>query len=96
MNGYYGEARYHFFPDFLKKTFLATGFAHPTFTLFTRYSAVDLDVDVDSTDDKSQFTLGINYRPMQTVVIKMEGELNRENNESVDTSGFIASMAVGF
>ena len=96
MNGYYAEARYHFFPEMLKNSLFGIGFAHPTFTLFARYSAVDLDVDVDSTDDKEQITAGINYRPIETVVFKVEGELNKQNGDDLNTSGFVASVAVGF
>lgn len=96
MNGYYGEVRYHFFPKFLDNTFLTRGFAHPTFTLFSRYSAVNLDENVKSTDDKTQITLGINYRPMETVALKLEGEILTENGSRTNSSGIISSVAIGF
>jgi len=96
MNGYYVESRYHFYPEFLKGTFLSEGFAHPTFTLFARFSEVDLDTDVSGTDDKTQTTIGINYRPVETVAYKLEGEINTEDGDRVETTGFIASVAVGF
>lgn len=97
MNGFYVEGRYHFFPSAFKNLFFANGFEHPTFTLFARYSEVDLNTDATtSTGDLTAITAGINYRPIESFVIKMEYERtgNKENNDV--TNSLISSIAVGF
>ncbi len=96
MNGYYVEGRYRFFPDFLKKTFLAEGFRNPIFTLFSRYSVVDPNTAKKNVNDVTQITVGMNYRPTQTVVFKLEYEINREAENEIDNNQIAASVAVGF
>jgi len=96
MWGYYVEIRHHLAGDWLKKSFLGSGFDHPVITLFTRFGAVDTDSSVITSKDITQITFGFNYRPMETVVYKFEYELNKENAGSVDDNTFIASVAVGF
>ena len=96
MSGYFVEGRYHFFPDFLKDTFLAKNYAHPTFTAIGRISAVDLDSSVTDAKDMTQITLGINYRPIETVAYKLEYEINQEGASEVANNAIIASVAVGF
>lgn len=96
MSGYYVEGRYHFFPDFLKGTFLADGFAHPTFTAYTRYGQVDTNTAVQNKHDRTQFTIGMNYRPIETVVVKMEYEINKEATSEISNNGLIGSVAIGF
>ena len=66
------------------------------FTLFTRYGAVDLDED-NVEGSQARVTLGLNYRPIETVAFKVEGQLGRkEGNSLKSVSGIISSIAVGF
>lgn len=96
MSGYYIESRYHFFPSFLKESVISRGFSHPIFTLFARYGAVDLNEDV-SDKGQSRVTIGMNYRPTETVAFKIEGQLGRINGDSRKAdSGVISSIAIGF
>jgi hypothetical protein len=97
INGYYVETRYHFFPSFLKNSLFASGFSHPTFTLFARYGAVDLNEDDVNTGDQSRISLGVNYRPTETVVFKIEAQRGATDGDAKKAeSGFISSVAIGF
>jgi hypothetical protein len=97
LNGYYIEARYHFFPSFLSSTFLGRDLDHPTFTLFSRYGGVNLNEDDAMAGKKARLTLGMNYRPTPTVVFKVEGQIGYTNGNAVKPdSGVISSVAVGF
>lgn len=96
MNGYYVEARYHFLPSFLKNSAFTNGFDRPTFTAFARYGAIDLDTSVTNEYDRSQSTLGLNYRPMETAVFKFEIELNDAETGTELTNQYNMSVALGF
>jgi len=65
-------------------------------TLFTRYGQVDTDTSIATNKDITQYTVGFNYRPVETVVYKFEYEINDERVNSIDDNTFIASVAVGF
>lgn len=96
MNGYYIEARQHFFPDFLKNTFLDDGFDHPTFTAFARIGGVDTDTSTTTAQDRHQYTVGLNYRPIESTVFKFEYEINSERVTETENDAIIASVAVSF
>jgi len=95
MDGYYVEAQYHFFTSLLKDTFLSKGFRKPEFTLFTRYSAVNLDKSAGTLHELKQMTAGLNYRPLEQVAFKIEYEINQEYS-NIDNNAIICSVAVGF
>ncbi|MFN8672415.1 MAG: hypothetical protein U0457_10115 [Candidatus Sericytochromatia bacterium] len=104
MYGYYGEARYKLAPDFLKMSFLGEGFDNPTITLFGRVDQIDTDMTILNGNDKMQFTLGFNYRPITNVVFKFEYQMNKnleallKNDPSKQTlkDQFLISAAAGF
>ena len=97
MNGYYIESRYHFFPSFLKNNIIAYGFDHPTFTLFARYGVIDLDENNTQIGKKTRITLGMNYRPTDTVVFKLEGQIQKQQSDIIRAeTGIISSIAIGF
>jgi len=104
MWGYYLEGHYHLFPEFLKMTFLGESFSNPVFTLFGRVDQVDTDSSKLNQNDRTQLTLGFNYRPIPSTAFKFEYQWNIENEailtgdpskEKADNQ-FIASVAVGF
>lgn len=104
MNGYYLEARYKFFPEFLKMSFLGDDFDKPIITTFLRADQVDPDMSLLNPFDRTQFTVGFNYRPVTNVAFKFEYQHNL-NNEAIiknDSSKqvlpnqFLASVAAGF
>ncbi len=102
MRGFYVEPRYHFWPKFLNNTFLGKGFKDPNLTLVSRYDWVDIGDDGDAGDGankEKRFTLGLNYRPIESWVFKMEYQWNNSTNETLergDKNGVMASMAMGF
>lgn len=104
MWGYYVEAHYHLFPEFMKGTWLGMDFERPVFTLFSRISQVDTDASTLNANDRTRFTLGLNYRPRTNVVFKAEYQWNVENeafisndfSKAIPNDQFITSVAVGF
>lgn len=102
FDGYRIQANYHFWPEFLNDTFLGRGFEDPTFTLVSRYGWAKIDDDSDATtgdNEESRYTLGFNYRPIESWVLKFEYQWSRTENEALergDNDGFLMSVAMGF
>jgi hypothetical protein len=104
MWGYYLEAKYHFFPEFLKASFLGRDFNNPRFTVFSRIDQVDTDMSKLNANDRTQLCFGFNYRPITNAVFKFEYQVNLENEAFVSkdfskekpNNQFIASIAAGF
>jgi hypothetical protein len=104
MWGYYLEAHYNFFPDFLKFSFLGRDFNNPSFTLFSRIDQVDTDTSRLNENDRTQLCFGFNYRPITSVVFKFEYQVNIENEAVIKgdptkekpNNQFLASIAAGF
>ncbi len=102
FEGYYVQANYHFWPEFLDDTFLGRSFDDPTFTLIGRYGWTEIDDDSDAgtgDNEEERFTLGINYRPVENWVTKLEYQWNDTENESLergDNNGWFWSIAMGF
>lgn len=102
LRGGYIQANYRFWFSRLNKTFLGRGFEHPTFTAVLRYDRARIadDSDAGSGDNKeSRWTIGLNYRPVQTYVYKLEYQFNKSKNEALErgnNDGFIASVTAAF
>lgn len=104
MWGYYLEAHYKFFPEFLKFSFLGKDFDKPVFTLFSRVDQVDTDISKLNENDRTQLCFGFNYRPVPNAAFKLEYQWNIENeavlkgdySKEKANNQFIASIAVGF
>lgn len=102
MRGFYIEPRYHFWPRFLNNTFLGRGFKDPKLTLVSRYDWVKIGDDGDAgvgDNREERFTLGMNYRPIQSWVFKLEYQRNITSNEVLErgnNDGVMSSMAIGF
>lgn len=102
MRGFYIEPRWHFWPKFLNNTFLGRGFEDPKMTLVSRYDRVNISDDADAgtgANKERRFTLGLNYRPIESWVFKLEYQFNQTDNETLergDNDGIMASMAIGF
>ena len=102
MRGFYIEPRYHFWPKFLNNTFLGRGFQDPKLTLVNRYDWVDIGDDGDTgngANEEKRYTLGLNYRPIESWVFKLEYQWNTSKNEVLERGnkdGVMASMAIGF
>lgn len=101
MDGGYLQANYHFWFSFLNDTFLGRRFADPTFTASLRYGFADIDNDNDDVGDKREdrFTIGLNYRPVETWAFRLEYLKNWTDNEPLirgDNDGFIFSVSAAF
>jgi hypothetical protein len=104
LRGGHVEAHYRFWFDFLDKTFLGRKFQDPTFTASARYDQVRLDDDSDAGSGpnvQGRWTVGLNYRPVPTWVLKFDYIIdNQVKTETLDsdrdTHGFIASVAAAF
>lgn len=97
MEGYYVEGRYNFFPEFLHGTFLGRdgGFPQANFALVGRYGGADTDKAVNDATDKTEITVGFNYRPVQTFVTKFE--VQRVSDPVAGAKDAVwSSVAVGF
>ncbi len=102
MSGYYVEAAYTFWFDFLNKTFLGRGFENPKFIGVLRYNEATIDDDGDTNDGPNRedgTTIGFNYRPNETFIYKFEYQFNHATNEILergDSDGFIGSVTAAF
>jgi hypothetical protein len=102
LYGGYVQLNYHFWPEFLNDTFLGEKFESPTFTLVGRYGWAEIHDDSDATignNKEQRTTLGFNYRPIDSFVVKFEYQFNETDNETLeagDGDGFITSVALGF
>ena len=106
FQGYRAQLNYHFWPEFLDDTFLGRGFEDPTFTLINRFgwARIDDDNDADAygvaeANTESRYTLGLNYRPVESMVFKIEHLWNRNENDALEygsNNGFTWSVAMGF
>ncbi len=100
LQGGYIEGRYHFWFAFLNETFMGRGLEDPTFTAVARagYAEIEDDGDADEGDNREErLTLGLNYRPVEAFVFKLEYQFNNTDNEPLergDDDGFIASISI--
>lgn len=98
--GTYVEGRYHFWPAWLSNTFLGRGFKHPRLTGTLRYDHGVIDqfstVANAGTFTSDRFTVGLNYRPIDDFVLKLDYEMNNGNLERGRSDGLIAAAALSF
>lgn len=115
MRGYYLQGNYHFLPDFLKKWAPRHFTDASTFTAVVRWDSVDTDTDnrtltatAGNTRELQRLTLGLNFRPVEDFVFKVDYQFNTQlntNNAStsvtgesvrIDGNGFLFSVATYF
>lgn len=102
FQGAYVQLNYHFWPRFLNDTFLGRGFQDPTLTLVSRYGWAKIHDDIDAGsggNEEKRYTMGLNYRPTDSFVVKLEYQFNDTDNETLEAGngdGFITSVALGF
>ena len=80
-SGYYAQVAYHFLPGSLS-------FPNSTFTVTARYDHIDLGAR-----DETRTTVGLNFRPEEETVIKLDYEIYDRDD---DSSGLILSLASYF
>ena len=94
--GFWTDAKYHWRPDFLKKTFLGRGFEDPVLIPIVRYEHIwlkDLVTDLSfdqgiltelDQENRSQdrLTVGISYRPVPSFAFQLAYEHNQRRSGS--------------
>ena len=80
-SGYYAQAGYHFLPGVLS-------FANSILTATVRFDHIDL-----GGTDETRTTLGLNFRPQEEAVIKLDYEIYDQDD---DSNGLILSLASYF
>lgn len=98
MGGYYVEGHYHFFPDVLEESILGRGmgFDQAELTAFGRWGQIDTDLATLTDDDRSEWVLGLNYRPVPNTALKLEWQRLQKAQSGGVTAAFVSSLAVGF
>lgn len=111
MRGYYIQGNYHFLPSILKKWAPTHITDASTFTMVVRWDDIDTDTDNrtltatgGNTGELQRLTLGLNFRPIEDTVFKLDYQFNSQlgtnlspgNNSRVDGNGFLFSVATYF
>ena len=97
--GAYAQLSFHFFPPFLKETFLGLGFDNPTFTLVGLWDATEVQDPVSHRwNHQRRLSVGFNFRPIEQVAFKVEyvDEDSDQIYGNFEQDGVAASIAVGF
>ncbi len=76
QQGYYLQASYHFLHEVLLPGSVFTG--------VIRWDSVDFDTDIEG-DDQERLTLGLNFRPVEDSVFKLDWQFNWERPENIST-----------
>jgi len=97
--GGFVQASFHFFPPFLKETFLGKDFDNPTFTLVALWDAAEIDApEAAHNNHQRRLSFGLNYRPIEQVAFKVE--YIKENSDEIfgnfERNGWAASVVAGF
>ncbi|NUN50636.1 MAG: hypothetical protein HUU15_17635 [Candidatus Brocadiae bacterium] len=97
--GAFAQVSFHFFPPFLKDTFVGMGFEKPTFTLVALWDAVEIDApDGPHDNHQRRLSFGFNFRPIEQVVFKVEyvDEDSDRMFGNFRRDGWAASIAAAF
>ncbi len=95
--GYYTQVNYHFLPEYFlpRGTRVTTAlFPESIFTLVGQWNQVNLDGD-----RRYRWTVGLNFRPVESTVIKLDYQFNRgvaRASETADLDAFLVSLASYF
>ncbi len=92
FRGWYLEPRFHFMPEFLRKVIPGAS-DESTFTLVYRRDFIDLDGS-----ERTQDVVGLNFRPREDTVFKIEYLFRDEGGDlsETDNDQFVASVATYF
>lgn len=102
LQGGYAQVNYYFWPEFLNGTFLAQHFADPKFTAIFRYDFARIADDEDAgtvANREQRYTIGMNYRPVQNYVFKIEYQFNTTRSEALErgtANGLLTSITASF
>jgi hypothetical protein len=97
MSGFYVQGNYHFMPQFLRSWAPSYLTDASTFTAVLRWD------DVNTNDERSdtalqRLTFGLNFRPVEDAVFKVDYQFNYEDgkNNRIRNDGLVVSVATYF
>ena len=117
MYGYYVQGNYHFMPEFLKRVAPSHFSDASIFTFTVRWEQVDTDSDnrtlingLGNRRELDRLTVGLNFRPIEDTVFKINWQHNAQNgalgltpagdlgnaNSPIDGDGFLFQAATYF
>ncbi len=98
MDGYYVQANYHFLPQFLRRWAPSYFTEASTFTAVVRWDQINTNSEFSDTK-KERLTFGLNFRPVEDTVFKVDYQFNFEdgkNNRNLRNDGLVLSVATYF
>src|SRR5437870_885800 len=97
MDGYYVQGNYHFLPQFLRRWAPSYFTEASTFTAVVRWDQVNTNSEFSDTK-RERLTLGLNFRPIEDTVFKVDYQFNFEDgkNNRVRNDGLVLSVATYF
>ena len=102
LQGGYTRLSYDFWFKALNYTFMGRNFEDPKFVVIGQYDWATIADDSDTgsgNNVENRYTLGLNYRPVDNFVWKLEYQWNHAKNETLErgnSNGIITSVAMGF
>ncbi|NOT22300.1 MAG: hypothetical protein HOP22_06190, partial [Nitrospiraceae bacterium] len=93
--GHYTQLTYRFWPTFLNSTVLGRHFNNPMFTLVGLYGYSKINTTASATGSliSEQYIIGLNYRPVEDYVVKVEYQFNQGQLRPGTADGFLTSVA---
>ena len=97
MDGYYVQGNYHFLPQFLRRWAPSYFTEASTFTAVVRWDSINTNSEFSDTK-KERLTFGLNFRPVEDTVFKVDYQFNFEDgkNNRVRNDGLVLSVATYF
>ena len=97
MDGYYVQGNYHFLPQFLRRWAPSYFTEASTFTAVVRWDQINTNSEFSDTK-KERLTFGLNFRPVEDTVFKVDYQFNFEDgkNNRVRNDGLVLSVATYF
>jgi hypothetical protein len=99
MGGFYVQANYHFMPQTLRAWAPQHFTEASTFTAVLRWDDINTNRDVvGGPGDLQRLTMGLNFRPVQDAVFKLDYQFNFENGKGnrINNDGVLLSVATYF
>jgi hypothetical protein len=97
MDGYYVQGNYHFMPQFLRRWAPSYFTEASTFTAVVRWDQINTNGEF-SDNKKERLTFGLNFRPVEDTVFKVDYQFNFEDekNNRIRNDGLVLSVATYF
>ncbi|MBI3604215.1 MAG: hypothetical protein HY205_07175 [Nitrospirae bacterium] len=85
MSGMYAQMNYHFMPEFLSRLSPSRFGPGSTFTAVLRWDQINTNLDYSAGADRDQqrLTVGLNYRPIEDAVFKLDYQFNMQDYDPV-------------